>query len=217
MTDLRNPLVPGQPPFFVIIIESPNLADIGAGRQEGPSLVAILRLIRIPVFFRTVTSKDSLPAALSELNDEAVALHQDHNAMLHISAHGGKEYLQFTDGSAVTFGELAALVKPIHAYHHSHLVLCLSACAAAEYVGTILVNPPEFDTFFAMVSTWGSPTWPETAIGFATFYHLMRKGYDLPAAVEAMGIASGHAGFTCARADRTRARYENLFRQGGST
>lgn len=209
MTEFVAPALVGQPPFFVMILESPSPDDLKAGRQEGPALEEILCLLGIPVYFRTVDSKASLGKALKELHGLALAKHPGHKPVLHLSAHGGGQCFGLSDGSTMSFGEFAALVKPVYDFHGS-LLLCLSSCSGAEYVGTAMVNPPEFDTFFAMVSSWGSPTWQETAVGFATFYHLMRKGYDIPDAVVAMRSSAGHGDFTCARADRARKRFLKL-------
>jgi hypothetical protein len=46
--------------------------------------------------------------------------------------------------------------------------------------------------FHSFVSTTGNPKWPETAVGYSTFYHRFANGSSLEDAVEAMKIASGH-------------------------
>lgn len=45
--------------------------------------------------------------------------------------------------------------------------------------------------FFALVGSPQSPTWADTAVGFATFYHLVAKGARITDAVTAMRAASG--------------------------
>jgi hypothetical protein len=61
--------------------------------------------------------------------------------------------------------------------------------------------------FFALVGSTTSPTWPETAIGFATFYHLVAKGEYIQDAVKAMCTASGVSEFFVTTAEEERRSY----------
>ncbi len=49
--------------------------------------------------------------------------------------------------------------------------------------------------FFVLVANSSDPTWPETLVGFTTFYHLLGKGVKFDKAVEAAGTASGNQYF----------------------
>ncbi|WP_413626022.1 hypothetical protein [Luteibacter sp. Lutesp34] len=50
-------------------------------------------------------------------------------------------------------------------------------------------------SFVAIVGSSETPEWGETAIGFGTFYHHLKRGATVSAAVDRMIAASGHNDF----------------------
>ena len=58
--------------------------------------------------------------------------------------------------------------------------------------------------FFAIVGNSSKPTWPETAVAFATFYHLIANGHYVSDAVKAMCTASGNESFFLTTAEEAK-------------
>lgn len=51
-------------------------------------------------------------------------------------------------------------------------------------------DPP----FFAMFGNTATPTWAETSVAYASFYHVLSRGKTVNDAVEAMKAASDNIG-----------------------
>jgi hypothetical protein len=127
----------------------------------------------------------------------------DRLPILHISAHGNDKGIGLSDGTIVTWNDLRALIGPINKALNELLVLCLSACRSA--IGcSMAMSLTERPPFFAVVGTYDSPTWSETAVAFASFYHLLAKGKTIPDAVEAMNVAAGVKGFVSYKGEETQ-------------
>ena len=58
--------------------------------------------------------------------------------------------------------------------------------------------------FFAIVGSADSPTWSDTAVAYATFYHLVAKEEYVVDAVKAMRVASGVETFFITTAEEAR-------------
>jgi len=58
--------------------------------------------------------------------------------------------------------------------------------------------------YYAIVGSHGSPTWSETAVAYASFYHLLGKGEYVKEAVNAMRVASGNPTFVVEWAEDSR-------------
>ena len=75
------------------------------------------------------------------------------------------------------------------------MLLCMSSCSglsACQMAGNF---DDKTNIFFAVIGHFGSPTWADTAVAYATFYHLLSKGSRPDEAVDAMKIASGDSDF----------------------
>lgn len=131
----------------------------------------------------------SLTIGLQEHLKQADAL----PPILHISAHGSVEGVQLTSDEVVNWNKLRDLIMPINKALKGNLILCMSSC---EGFSACRMAMSEGDIpFLGIIGHSGKPTWSDTAIGFATFYHLLAKGQYVREAVEAMKSASGDNGF----------------------
>jgi hypothetical protein len=176
------------PPFFVYIIESNRVQEIMGRFLEGIALQNVLKFSDVPVKYHTSIGKQDFPVQVRRAADYAIEM----NAfpILHISAHGNLRGIQLTTGELVTWEELAEMLGPLHHYSGSNYLLCLSACEGLSSIQVALANPDI--PLFGVVGTSRVVDWSDNVIGYATFYHLLRKGKTIRQAIEGMKAASGH-------------------------
>ena len=183
-------------PFFVFIIESPSAVDLYDRRSEGDVIRQAVGLNGIPCFSVLTINREAFLYALHIGLKQAMDANLGFVPVLHISAHGSPEGIQLSDRSILTWAELEALLTPLNKAFNNCLFVCMSTCNG--YAGTrmAMVQDHQVDLpFFALIGCSGEPTWPETAIGFATLYHHIAKGTFVPEAVAAMRTASGNEKF----------------------
>jgi len=179
--------------FLVYIVESPSHIDLYHKRWEGEILSRALSLAGIPSSHKLAVSLEAFTASLTiglqEYLEKANAL----PPILHISSHGSIEGIQLTSGEVLEWYKLRDLIMPINKALNGNLILCMSSCKGFNACRMAMA---EGDIpFLGIIAHPGSPTWSDTAIAFASFYHLLAKGYYIQEAVEAMRIASGDKGF----------------------
>ena len=189
--------------FFVYIIESPSEADFYHGRSEGAIVQQALSLELLPSSMRIAISRDAFNAALTFGIVEEMKKYEQLLPMIHISAHGSDSGLQLSNHDVITWDELRELLVPINNALENALLLCMSSCEGFSAC-KMAMRYEERHPFFGMVSHSGKPTWADTAIAYATFYHLVAKGTAITDAVKAMKIAAGDYGFTSITADQAR-------------
>jgi len=184
--------------FFVYIVESPGDRDIYVKRSEGEMLLQALSLLGIPATHRipvnlvsfSVSVTLDLQKYLKEQVDELLPI-------IHISAHGNRNGIQLTDGLLVSWDKLRDLLMPLNKLLDGRLLLCMSSCGGSNACIMAMSEDEVGETpFGAVVGHTGETTYSNTAIAYATFYHLLAKGYSIKKAVEAMKIASGDFDFT---------------------
>jgi hypothetical protein len=96
--------------------------------------------------------------------------------VLHISAHGNDDGIQLSDKTILNWNDLRDLLLPINKALKGALILCMSSCSG--FLACTMAMHPEGENhvFFEVVGNTGSPTWSETAVAYAAFYHLLAKG-----------------------------------------
>lgn len=182
---------------FVYFVESPSPDDFFIGRSEGGVIAQAARLNQIPCAGRCVASGPTLEKALICGLYAEMLKNSDRLPMLHISAHGNGEGISLTDSTFISWDQLRKYLKPLNKAFAGNLFLCMSSCEGASASRMSMhVNDLEFP-YSMLVSNYGTPTWSETAIGYATLYHHIAAGRTIPQAVEAMKIASGNDDFFC--------------------
>lgn len=193
--------------FFVYVVESPSAPDIYHGRSESFLLQQAIALNGIPCIAKYAISKEALYAAIKLGLPAAMAQHPALLPIIHLSAHGDPHGIQLSNGEIMQWAELKELLRPVNQALRGSLILCMSSCFG--YAGTRMAMWPQDPDypFFAIVGNGGSPTWPETAVGFATFYHQLIRGEHVQIAVNAMRIASGNDTFYVEWATKARTDY----------
>lgn len=181
-----------KPDFLVYIVESPSPVDLYHKRFEGEMLTKALYLAGIPSIHKLAVNLEAFEASLTIGLDEYLKQPNALFPILHISSHGNRKGIQFTSGEVLEWHKLRDLIMPINKALNGQLVICLSSCESAN--ACCMVMEEGDIPFLVMIGHFGEPTWSDTAIAFATFYHLMGKG-KLEKAVEAMKTASGDEGF----------------------
>jgi len=182
-----------RPRFFVYVIESPSSLVLYSRKWEGVILTKALSSAGIPSCYRIAIDLKTFKLSLTDGLQECL-IQVDHLApILHISSQGSSQGIQFTNEEVLEWNELRDLIMPINKACKGNLVLCISSC---EGFSACKMALEESDIpFLAVVGHSGKPTLSDTAIAFATFYHLIAKGYTLIDAEKAMKIASGDDGF----------------------
>ncbi len=197
--------------FHVYIIESPSPVDLYHKRFEGEALRATLELSQIPASHCLAVSYSAFTAAFH------VGLVEHFGAVknppiIHISAHGDDEGIQLTSGEVVTWETLRKFLQPVNQIlkDQGGFILCMSTCKGAA--GCKMAMDDDEYPFRGVVGNNEEPTWSETNIGFATFYHLFAKGCTMFDCVEAMKVSSGNEHFTFIEAATARRAYLNTIK-----
>ncbi|SUS05869.1 conserved hypothetical protein [uncultured Defluviicoccus sp.] len=190
--------------FFVFIIESPSPVDLYHRRGEGEVIRNAVGLNLIPSELRLAVNREAFEAAIRIGLSDAMREHPNRLPILHISAHGFDEGIQLSSGEVLDWSELRDLLLPVNRALGGSLILCMSTCEG--YSGSRMAMRREEceHPFYAIVGNGRKPSWPETAVAFATFYHLVACGRYIVDAVEAMRIASGNDAFFVTTAEESR-------------
>ena len=196
--------------FFVFVIESPSAVDIYHRRSEGDLVRQAVELNAIPCIVKTAISLEAFDACLKVGLPGAMASLPGFIPLLHISAHGNADGIQLSNGHVITWHALREHLRPVNEALGGDLVVCMSSCEG--YSGIRMAMYPEDPAlpYYALVGCGGSPTWSETAVGFATLYHQLYRGEHISAAVAAMCIASGNQSFWLEHAENSRQSYIEL-------
>lgn len=193
--------------FFVFIIESPSAADLYHRRSEGEIVKQAVELNDIACVAKTAISLEAFDACLKIGLSETMNKLPGYVPLLHISAHGNEHGIQLSDGCSITWRELRQHLRPVNAALDGSLVVCMSSCEG--YMGIQMAMHPEDPDlpYLALVGNGSKPTWAETAVGFATFYHQLCRGEHITTAVQAMQVASGNDRFWVQHAENSRRGY----------
>jgi hypothetical protein len=181
--------------FFVYIIESPSAPDLYHRRSEGELIEKSLSLHNIPCVTRLVISREAFEASIKVGLAEEMKNFPELLPILHISAHGGALGLQLSNGEEISWADLRSLLLPVSKALDGGLLLCMSSCEGFSACRMAMQSKSNEYPFFAVIGNTKKPTWSDTAIAYATFYHLIAKGEYVTQAVEAMQVAAGDYNF----------------------
>ncbi|NRD51614.1 C13 family peptidase [Corallococcus exiguus] len=106
----------------VLIIESPGLNDITTGDRTGELLAGQLRLLRISHKLSTIHTSELLEQRLQESAQDS--------DVIHLSMHGSKEGIHFTDGTYIDWRQLQHKLLA----HGGNRLLVISACQSSNFV-----------------------------------------------------------------------------------
>lgn len=193
--------------FFVFVIESPSPLDLYHRRSEGEIVRQAVELNVIKCAVKTAISRLAFEACLKIGLTEAMAENPGLIPILHISAHGNQFGIQLSDGYVMSWHELKDFLKPVNAALQGLLVLCMSSCEGYSGIRMAMHTDESDLPYFALIGCGSKPTWGETAVAYATFYHQMARGEHISEAVRAMCVASGNNLFFLEHAQESRRAY----------
>lgn len=187
----------------IYLIESPSADDLLDGRNEGDSLVRVLKLAEISVVYFVAINAEMFEKAF-DLIETAILNQSDVEAampMIHISAHGSEDGIELSDGDVILWDKLTDLLQQLHKtigpinippplpQGVPKVTLCLSSCSAFSAYKEATPRPTPFQAIVGPVRDIG---WCESMLAFASFYYttnVMRKSYA--SAVMCMNFANG--------------------------
>jgi hypothetical protein len=199
--------------FFVFIIESPSPVDLYHGRSEANLLRQAIGLNNIRCASRTAINLEAFVAAVRVGLKEEMEANPGLLPILHISAHGSTDGIQLSSDEVLDWEALRELLRPVNKALNGMLFVCMSTCQG--YSGSQMamdLDDPDYP-FYAIVGNAGEPTWPEAAVAFATFYHLIANGHYITEAVSAMHVASGNDRFFLTTAEEAKQGFLDLLEQ----
>jgi len=193
--------------FFVYVIESPSAVDLYHRRSEGDVIRQAVNLNQIPCVVKTAISFQAFEASLKIGLVEAVGQVPGCIPILHISAHGSSNGIQLSSGEVIQWHLLKDFLRPINNSLNSFLIVCMSSCEGYAGIRMAMHLEDQDYPFLALVGNSQKPTWGETAVGYAAFYHQLYRGEHISIAVTAMRAASGNQMFFLEHAQESRRAY----------
>lgn len=190
--------------FFVHVVESPSPVDLYHRRGEGEMLRQAISLNQIPCSLRVAVNLEAFTAAIRIGLHEAMETYPNALPILHISAHGFADGIQLSSGQILFWNQLRELLIPLNRALAGGLIVCMSTCEGYSGQRMAMVTGSDDHPFWAIVGNCDKPTWPETAVAFATLYHLVANGRNMVDAVSAMRVASGNDNFFFTTADESK-------------
>ena len=176
---------------FVNIIESPKDSEIYNNISAAPLFPKAVELNDIPCVSRVAINKSYFFKGICDGFIEGL---KTYNCIpiLHISCHGSANGIQLSCGDEIYWDEIRDRLILLNKFFNGSLLLCMSSCEGFFACKMAMQNGKSQHPFLALIGNDKSPTWPEAAIAYATFYHLIINGYTMEYATEAMHKASGN-------------------------
>ena len=118
----------------VVVIESLEERETKTGRTNAELLTGELTGVNsyTPVEYYSCSDVFQFRQLLSQLTEQSS---RNNVPLLHIECHGDKDYgLEFSDGTTISWDSLARLIFPLNLKTGCSLMLCLSACHAAQFL-----------------------------------------------------------------------------------
>jgi hypothetical protein len=199
--------------FFVFVIESPSAADLYHRRGEGEIIKQAAELNGIMCVVKTAISLQAFEACLKFSIVDAMNMAPDCIPVVHISAHGNSHGIQLSDGYQMSWAELRDHLRPVNQAIGGVLVVCMSSCEGYSGIRMAMHLEDSELPYFALVGCGSQPTYSETAVGYATFYHQLWRGVHIDTAVGAMRVASGNNHFNLQHAIETRLGYIDFLKR----
>jgi len=189
-----------------------------AGRNEGDSLVRVLRLAEIDVVYFLAINAEMFESAFEQIGTAILNQPDLKTAMpfIHISAHGSRDGIELSDDDTIYWEKLSKILadlhktigpvgdsrlavvleamrvdgeKPIFHADTPKFALCMSSCSAFTNYVSEAPRPPPFQAIVGPIRDVG---WCESMLAFSSFYYLtgvLKK--DFGVSVMSMNFACG--------------------------
>ncbi|MFH2033809.1 MAG: hypothetical protein ABIJ26_03790, partial [Candidatus Margulisiibacteriota bacterium] len=113
----------------------------------------------------------------------------------------------------MTWDELKTQLKPINDVLGGCLIICMSSCESFHACTMAMTLEENDKPFLALIANSSKPQWSDSAIAYATFYHLLAKISKIKEAVEAMKKASGDGNFVLVLGPKIKGDFINNYRK----
>jgi hypothetical protein len=189
----------------IYIIESPSADDFFEGRREGEMLRLALKHAGIDATYRVVLNLDGFVKALVDACDVHRDVGPTQIPNVHLSMHGNKDGIAFSDGSHVTWDHLGGYLAVVNKALGGNVFVVMSTCFGFE---GIKMAHREEAPFYALVGPERDVKWSDTVAAFVGFYHhvVHREGTVL-SGVETMNLIVREQLFRSERADQAAHRW----------
>jgi hypothetical protein len=178
------------PQFCVYIVESIQLVDMHSDLLQCKRLSEMLSLTGTPAGYAVAFSENELFQKISSGVFEFSAK-TSLFPILHLIAHGNPTGIVLFDGTNITWSRLGQLLDPFFSMNNGGGMLCMSSCHGLNACGMALKG----SLFHSIIGAKGSIGFSDSAVAFASFYHLLAKDLKLPNAVDGMNAACGLKAF----------------------
>jgi hypothetical protein len=196
-------------PLFVYIIESPSAEDLLEGRAEGRALSEVLALAGIPYSYNLVTNLETWNIALGSRLQDADNCYPGRVPILHLSLHGNERGVALTDDTVFLWNQLKKELTPLNNKMEGSLLICMSSCFGA-YGRRMARDNSTDNPFYALVGSSNKVSWPDAAVAYVTFYHLLFKGISIDECVEKMKLASHNNDFGVWRGSEIKDTWQRI-------
>ena len=150
----------------VYIVESVRYDDLLEDRNEGTDLSEALRFLGIPVQYEMVYSKqefkDFVETISPEYRNNTIFL-----PVLHISAHGNKNRIRFSNGDVIYWSELGDILTPINKRCKRSLTVVMSSCSGFNAWRSILGKK---SPYFLVLGPCRDVLWSDALHAYKFFY-----------------------------------------------
>ena len=197
---------------FVNIVESPKDSEIYNNTSEAMLLKKAITLNDIPCISRVAINKSNFFKGIYEGFIEGLERYK-YIPILHISCHGSANGIKLSCGDVIQWNEIRDYLCLLNKYLKDSLLLCMSSCEGFSACKMAMQDGKAQHPFLALIGNDKSPTWPESAIAYATFYHLIINGSTIEYATEAMCTASGNKDWKNITYLEAHQRYINCLKQ----
>ena len=156
--------------------------------QEGRALYETLRIGGIDVRVHTTITRRTFETCITQITQEVST--GDHVPILHISAHGNADCVEFSNGETLDWKSLGDILAPLNKALGGYLLVCMSTCFGSSALK--MARRLNAQTYNTLIGPKGAVAWHDALIAYTSFYHnFICKRIDIPSAVKAMAIAAG--------------------------
>lgn len=198
--------------FFVNIIESPKDEEIYNNTSEATLLKKVLELNDIKCVSRVAINRNYFFKGVRDGFIEGLEKY-NYIPILHISCHGSDNGLRLSCEDEISWDEIKKNLCVLNELLNGSLLLCMSSCKGFSACQMAVQKKNNQNPFFALIGNTNSPTWAETAIAYATFYHLIIKGHTINNAVEIMCKSSDNNDWEAITFLEAQQTYMNYIKQ----
>ncbi|MEX1039319.1 MAG: hypothetical protein WDZ51_01730 [Pirellulaceae bacterium] len=161
--------------IHVLIIDSPSPEESAIGLNEGSTLVAHLENAGIEHVYCQAKNREEFRNAVAHRKFQ-----QQHGfqvtQILHLSCHGNRDGISLSEGSFLTWEQLASELRPLHEVCPNGLGVCLTSCFGAYGIKMAEVLSPIQVPFTWLIGTRRPLRVLDVCVAFPVLYNCYLRG-----------------------------------------